>query len=199
MITERIYKDEYQEVIDRLVELEQRNHHSEGVDIMTGEPGLSECLSAMLRRWRSIADLSQYEMSQMLDCPKRNIENWEQGRSLPPTWSAKLVLEKLVRYTEKLYEERGRTLMDRLKTDKSGNRPVGSWGTVTVLTEEEDAYIKTYGSMIEALDDCIYEEDFDDMDIQVGYFICQQTDKGPEPFFTDRRGIVYDDFDGFYL
>jgi DNA-binding transcriptional regulator YiaG len=39
--------------------------------------------------------LTQKELSEVLDIPKRTIEEWEGGRRNPPDWAKKLILEKM--------------------------------------------------------------------------------------------------------
>ena len=39
--------------------------------------------------------LTQKKLSEVLDIPKRTIEDWEGGRRNPPEWVKKLVLEKM--------------------------------------------------------------------------------------------------------
>ena len=39
--------------------------------------------------------LTQQELSERLEIPKRTIEDWEGGRRNPPEWVKKLVLEKM--------------------------------------------------------------------------------------------------------
>lgn len=44
---------------------------------------------------RKKAGLSQSEMSEILEIPKRTIENWEMGANQPPEYVEKLIIEKL--------------------------------------------------------------------------------------------------------
>jgi DNA-binding transcriptional regulator YiaG len=39
--------------------------------------------------------MTQQELSEKLEIPKRTIEDWEGGRRNPPEWVKKLVLEKI--------------------------------------------------------------------------------------------------------
>ncbi len=39
--------------------------------------------------------MTQRELSETLDIPKRTIEEWEGGRRNPPEWVKKLILEKM--------------------------------------------------------------------------------------------------------
>lgn len=44
---------------------------------------------------RAAAGLSQQGMSDMLEIPKRTIEDWESGKRSPAPWAEKLIIEKL--------------------------------------------------------------------------------------------------------
>lgn len=44
--------------------------------------------------------MTQRELSELLDIPKRTIEDWEGGRRNPPEWVKKLVLEKMEKYKQ---------------------------------------------------------------------------------------------------
>lgn len=46
---------------------------------------------------RIAAGMTQQEMSDKLDIPKRTIENWESGQRTPPEYVKKLVLRELER------------------------------------------------------------------------------------------------------
>ena len=50
---------------------------------------------------RQAAGLSQAKMSEILEIPKRTIEDWEAGRSKPPVYVEKLVTEKLLSLRER--------------------------------------------------------------------------------------------------
>lgn len=190
--------DIYTDVMNRLIKEERKVFPSEGTDIFTGEKVQPKCLSSFLKKWRINADLTQQEMADLLDCPKRNIENWEQGRSLPPEWSAKLVVEKLMRYIEEEYEENGRIKMDHIKSDRNKKRPVGSWAVIS-SSKTKNEFIWTYPTMIDAIDEIIDEEDYRELDVKIAYVICSETDDGPEPFFTDRSGVVHNEYQYFVL
>lgn len=47
------------------------------------------------RTARKRLGLTQQELSELLEIPKRTIEDWEGGRRNPPEWVKKLVLEKM--------------------------------------------------------------------------------------------------------
>lgn len=49
-----------------------------------------------LKEARKAAGLSQAEMSNMFEIPKRTIENWEAGLRNPPVYVEKLIVEKLM-------------------------------------------------------------------------------------------------------
>ena len=47
------------------------------------------------REARIAAGLTQRKMSELLEIPLRTIEDWETGRSKPPIYVEKLIVEKL--------------------------------------------------------------------------------------------------------
>ena len=49
-----------------------------------------------LKEARKAAGISQAEMSNMFEIPKRTIENWEAGLRNPPVYVEKLIVEKLM-------------------------------------------------------------------------------------------------------
>lgn len=49
---------------------------------------------------RKRADLTQQEMSELLDIPVRTIQDWESGRRKPPSYVEKLVINELNRIAE---------------------------------------------------------------------------------------------------
>lgn len=53
-----------------------------------------------IKTWRKSAGLTQAEMSEMFGIPKRTIEDWDSGKSSPPTWAKRLLIEKLQHLTE---------------------------------------------------------------------------------------------------
>lgn len=48
-----------------------------------------------IKEARKAAGLTQKAMSELMDIPKRSIENWESGKNAPPKWAEKLIIEKL--------------------------------------------------------------------------------------------------------
>lgn len=48
-----------------------------------------------IREARKAAGLTQKEFSDLFGMPKRTLENWEYGKTEPPEWVERLVLEKL--------------------------------------------------------------------------------------------------------
>lgn len=50
-----------------------------------------------IAKWRKAAGLTQKEMSDIFEIPKRTIENWEQGSREPAPWAEKLVVAELKR------------------------------------------------------------------------------------------------------
>lgn len=59
--------------------------------------GLSAPVTTSIKRARQRAGLSQKELSELLEVPKRTIENWDNGSRKPPKWVEKLIIEKLER------------------------------------------------------------------------------------------------------
>ena len=52
-------------------------------------------MSDTIRSARLEAGLTQQEMSDLLQIPKRTIENWEGGQRTPAKWAETLIIEKL--------------------------------------------------------------------------------------------------------
>ena len=52
-------------------------------------------MSDTIRSARLEAGLTQQEMSDLLQIPKRTIENWEGGQRRPAKWAETLIIEKL--------------------------------------------------------------------------------------------------------
>lgn len=48
-----------------------------------------------IKEARISARLTQKQMSDLLDIPKRTIEDWERGTRTPPRYVEKLIVEKL--------------------------------------------------------------------------------------------------------
>ena len=48
-----------------------------------------------LKELRKKNNMTQSELSKMLEVPKRTIENWEGGVNSPPEYVQKLILEKM--------------------------------------------------------------------------------------------------------
>lgn len=48
-----------------------------------------------IKESRLAAGLTQAKMSELFEIPLRTIENWESGKSSPPAYVAKLIVEKL--------------------------------------------------------------------------------------------------------
>lgn len=53
-----------------------------------------------IKEARIAAGLTQKEMSDLLEIPKRTIEDWEAGRRKCAIWAEKLIVEKLERISE---------------------------------------------------------------------------------------------------
>lgn len=54
-------------------------------------------LTLTIKEARENAKLTQAKMSELLEIPKRTIEDWENGRRKPPIYVEKLVVNELVR------------------------------------------------------------------------------------------------------
>ena len=52
-------------------------------------------MESKIKEARKAAGLTQQGMSEKLEIPKRNIENWETGKNKCPDWAEKLIVEKL--------------------------------------------------------------------------------------------------------
>lgn len=50
-----------------------------------------------IKQSRLAAGLTQQQMADRFDIPKRTIENWEGGKSTPPPYVERLIIEKLER------------------------------------------------------------------------------------------------------
>lgn len=48
-----------------------------------------------IKEARKAAGLTQKQMSELLNIPKRTIEDWDAGKSYPKPWVEALLLEKL--------------------------------------------------------------------------------------------------------
>lgn len=48
-----------------------------------------------IKEARLTAGLTQQQMSDLLEIPKRTIENWETGSRKCPKWAEKLIIDKL--------------------------------------------------------------------------------------------------------
>ena len=48
-----------------------------------------------IKEARQAAGLTQKQMSELLEIPKRTIEDWDADKKHPPKWAEKLILEKL--------------------------------------------------------------------------------------------------------
>lgn len=139
-----------------------------------------------IKKWRMNARLSRVEMSRRLDIPLRTIENWELGTTKTIPWAEKLVVEKLMQITEATLEERGRKAANTLKLDKDGNRPVGSWATIS--SNGYDEFVHCRGNMAEAIK-------FAEPGDKVAYVLCHQTEHGPEAWYEDKDGNIYGDYE----
>lgn len=49
-----------------------------------------------IKEARQAAGLSQAKMAELLEIPKRTIENWEMGKTTPPVYVERLVVNELL-------------------------------------------------------------------------------------------------------
>lgn len=49
-----------------------------------------------IKEAREKAGLSQQKMSDLMQIPKRTIENWESGKTTPPPYVSRLVIKELL-------------------------------------------------------------------------------------------------------
>ena len=54
-----------------------------------------------IREARLEAGLTQQAMSDLMEIPKRTIENWEGGKRECPAWAEKLIVAELIRIKER--------------------------------------------------------------------------------------------------
>ena len=54
-------------------------------------------MESRIKEVRIAAGLTQQELSDWLEIPKRTLENWEQGSRIPSPWLEKLSVEKIER------------------------------------------------------------------------------------------------------
>lgn len=57
-------------------------------------------ITTPIKEARKNAGLTQRQMSELLNIPRRTIEDWDSGKSYPPAWVEALLLEKLERMSE---------------------------------------------------------------------------------------------------
>jgi DNA-binding transcriptional regulator YiaG len=140
-----------------------------------------------IKTWRKNARLSQAEMSRRFGIPSRTIEDWEAGRRSPADWAEKLIVDKLLRLAEAAVEQEMKAVADHLKSDENGNRPVGTWATLS--TNGADEFVHYYDDMTAALN-AAYPGD------KVVYLLCNQKENGTiEAWYEDRKGNIYGDFE----
>lgn len=144
-----------------------------------------------IRKWRKNAKLSQAGMSKKMDIPKRTIEEWEAGRRTPPAYVERLVIKELMEITEKTIEDKLRKEMAKMPSDENGNRPVGSWAIIEVLSDGGE-FIELFETMKEAIDEFNGEG-------YIGYIPCNQTEHGKEAWYTDKYYEVHSDHDGIEI
>ncbi|MGN0489389.1 MAG: helix-turn-helix domain-containing protein [Ruminococcus sp.] len=49
-----------------------------------------------IKEARNKVGMSQQQMSEIMDIPKRTIENWESGKTTPPPYVERLVVKELL-------------------------------------------------------------------------------------------------------
>lgn len=54
-------------------------------------------INSKIAEARKAANLSQAKMSDLLEIPRRTIENWETGKRVPPAYVERLVINELNR------------------------------------------------------------------------------------------------------
>lgn len=57
-------------------------------------------MSNPIKDARTAANLTQQQMSDLLEIPKRTIENWEGGQRQCPKWAERLIVAELKRIAE---------------------------------------------------------------------------------------------------
>ncbi len=58
--------------------------------------------SEQLKYYRTQLGISQNSLSEKTGIPKRNIENWEEGKNKCPDWVQNMVIEKIQRLSEEI-------------------------------------------------------------------------------------------------
>ena len=53
-----------------------------------------------IKEARLAAGLTQKQMADLFEMPLRTVENWEGGKSTPPSYVEKLIIEKLISLKE---------------------------------------------------------------------------------------------------
>ncbi len=65
------------------------------------EKKVEQSFAERLKNARAEVGISQQKMSDLLEIPKRTIEEWESKRRNPPKWAERLVIEEVKRIPEK--------------------------------------------------------------------------------------------------
>lgn len=60
--------------------------------------------NAEIKEARQLAGLTQKEMSELFNIPRRTIEDWDREINTPPDWVADLLLEKLKKFKKRKNE-----------------------------------------------------------------------------------------------
>lgn len=138
-----------------------------------------------IKEWREAAMLTQAQMADEFEMPKRTLENWEEGSRQPSAWVEKLIIEKLMRITEEKYEAKAKKVFNTLKKDEDGNRPEIAW-----IAEEIDGNnccVWRYNTMADAINDAE-----DGM-----YICCRNVNKGKADSYMDEDGNICEDYFSF--
>lgn len=145
-----------------------------------------------IRKWRMNALLTQQKFSDIFEIPLRTIESWEGEKRNPPAYVEKLIVEKLKNITEETLKERARKNMSQMPSDEEGRRPVGSWAVIE--QGQNDEFINCFKTMGDAIEHLTYHSDKERS--CVAYIICNQKENGePEPWYEDKNGNVWSDYD----
>lgn len=139
-----------------------------------------------IQMWRENAMMSRKEMYAKMEIPVRTIEDWESGKRNPPSYVKRFVINELMDITERLFEERARKRIDKLKSDDNGNRPAGSWAVIS--SNGNDEFIELFPNMKKAMDSAGKND-------EVAYIICNVTDSGLSPWYEDKNGDICSDYD----
>lgn len=66
------------------------------------EKPIEQSFAQRLKCTRAAVGISQQKMSDLLEIPKRTIEEWEAERREPPKWAERLVIEEIKRISKSI-------------------------------------------------------------------------------------------------